>query len=259
MLSQDSTLLYPTGDELAILKAASDIPLSGVLRFRADTRQPRGFRLLQMLRPSFAAPIVKKALIFLHLENCTMRLYIPFAITLSLFLGFAATAPAKSKLELVDEGLPLQELRPLDRRVYILTLDGKWNQAAPVETCYVNFIFPNGACYSHKIEEADLFRKGEVRCIIQGPQLIRNHIDSGGKFTIVVSAGRDVTSASAPEVISNALQESWPMRRQVSKFRTRTKYTELPPVDAFPIPGESPPPRPPGTNAPPGPRTSKDK
>jgi len=188
-----------------------------------------------------------------------MRSYMPFAVTIALFLGFAATALSKSRLELVDERLPLQELRPLDRRVYILTLDGKWNQAAPAETCYVNFIFPNGACYSHRIEETELFHKGEVRCIIQGPQLIRNHLDSGGKFTIVVSAGREVTSASAPEVISNALQETWPMHRQISKFRTRTKYTELPPVDAFPIPGDSPPPPPPGAKAPPGPRTSKEK
>ncbi len=153
-----------------------------------------------------------------------------------------APAAGKPSLELKDEGLPLQELRPLDRYVYVLTLYGRWGQPPAADTYFVNFLFANGASYSHKVLEPVLFRKGEVRCVIQGPQLIRNGVSAGGKFTIVISAERPVESPTAPEVISNLLEEPWPMNRPVSRFRPYTKFGEPPPVDVFPIPGEILPP-----------------
>src|SRR5262249_31634369 len=146
---------------------------------------------------------------------------------------------AKPKLELADEGLPLQELRPLDRRVYILTLDGTWTQPpAPDTTYYINFLFPGGGSYSHKVLEPDLFRRGEVRCVIQSYQLVRNGVGSGGTLAIVISAGREVTSVGAPEVVSNVITEAWPMDRRVTRFRPRSRHSEPAPVDPFIIPGE---------------------
>jgi hypothetical protein len=201
------------------------------------------------LRPPSAGLIVKKTRFVCLLENGTMRYTLASTLFLFALSGFAAAAPAKPPLELVDEGLPLQELRPLDRRVYVLTLYGRWNQAPATGAHYVNFFFPNGGSYSHRVQEEELFRKGELRCVIQGPQLIRNGVSNGGKFTVVISANQPVRSPTAPEVISNALEESWPMQRPVSRFRPYTKYSEKPPVDIFPIPGEILPP-PPGLKRP---------
>jgi hypothetical protein len=172
-----------------------------------------------------------------------MRTSLSYSLTLLLLFGFGSAASAKPKLELSDPGLQLQEMRPLDRRVYILTLDGKWNEpAGPRVTYYVNFLFPDGGNYSHKVLENDMFRKGEVRCVIQAYQLIRNGLTRTGKFSIVVSAGEPVTSARAPEVISDVHQVSWPMERFISRYRPRSRHSEPEDVDAFPIPGEKAPP-----------------
>ena len=54
-----------------------------------------------------------------------MRTHLCHILTLSLLVGFASTVSAKPKLEMTDPGLQLQEVRPLDRRAYILTLEGK--------------------------------------------------------------------------------------------------------------------------------------
>jgi hypothetical protein len=165
------------------------------------------------------------------------------SLTLAFLFGFGSAVWAKPPLELTDPGLQLQELRPLDRRVYVLTLEGKWNEPASAkETYYVNLLFPDGGSYSHKALEKEMFRKGEVRCVIQAYQLVRHGVDRGGKFTIVVSAGQGVSSAKAPEVVSNSFEVSWPMDRFVSRYRPRSRFSEPEEVDAFPIPGERPPP-----------------
>jgi len=170
-------------------------------------------------------------------------------LTLFVLLGFTSLAQAKQQLELSDDGLPVQELRPMDRRVYTLTLDGKWEgQASPKTTYYVNFFFRDGGSYSHKVDDVPQFRKGDVRCILQSYQLTRHGIANGGKFSIAVSAGGPVTSADAPEVISNVKEFTWPLERQLTRFRVQTKHSPPEPVDAFPIPGEEtarPPAKPP--------------
>ena len=193
-----------------------------------------------------------------------MRKALAPVLTVLVLLGFAGAAPAKSQLVLFDVGLSLQESRPLDRRVYILTLDGKWNQPAAAKAVYyINFLFPDGGSYSHKVLDDDLFPKGEVRCVIQGYQLTRHGISKGGKFSIVVSEGRAVTSAQDEKVISDVKEFSWPMERRITRFRPHTRHQPPVPVDAFPIPGEeeanpSPPVKPRPAPAPPRPRTNTD-
>ena len=168
-----------------------------------------------------------------------MRPLCTFSLTLSLALGFGGLATAKHQLELTDDGLPLQELRPMDRRVYILTLDGKWEQPPAADTTYyLNYFFADGGSYSHKVDDVPMFRKGEVRCIIQGYQLTRHGVARGGKFSVAVSAGREVTSPEAPEVISNVKELTWPMERRVIPFRVQSKHSPQPPVDELLRPGE---------------------
>ncbi len=198
-----------------------------------------------------------------------MRHIFTTPLTLTLVLGFATTATAadKPRLEVSDPGLPLYELRPLDRRVYVLTLDGQWNQPATKGVAYyVNILFPNGRAYGHRAETGDprnlnqlrmevqdgvpvykvvedsLFRRGEVRCVIQDYQLARNGLAKGGKFTVVVSSGKSVASATAPEVVSNAFEVTWPLDRPIVTRQPRSRHAEPPPVDAFPLPGDIPEP-----------------
>ncbi|HZT81004.1 MAG TPA: hypothetical protein VFA26_12305 [Gemmataceae bacterium] len=190
------------------------------------------------------------------------------SLTLALLLGFTATAPAadgRPQLEMHDPGLPLWETRPLDRRVWVLTLDGKWNSApVPHRAYYVNLLFPNGRSYSHRVDE-DLknhqqvrmevlpggrveyrrverspFRLGDVQVVIPEHQLLRNGLGKGGTFKVVVSARRPVTRATAEEVVSNVVDVQWPMGRPTTGRPPRTRHQEPPPVDRFPLPGEGP-------------------
>src|SRR5689334_4284937 len=96
-------------------------------------------------------------------ENSTMRswLHLLGTVGLGLTLAGATRAADAPLLHLTDEGLPLQELRPLDRHVYVLTLEGAWKQPAKPGLAYhVNLLFPNGQSYSHRVLDDALFRAG---------------------------------------------------------------------------------------------------
>jgi hypothetical protein len=147
----------------------------------------------------------------------------------------ALAAGAAPQLRLSDPKLPLQELRPLDRHVWVLSLEGTWMQP-PLAGLgyYVNLIFPNGQSYSHRVLDDAAFRLGDVRCLIPEYQLLRNGLMRGGQFTIVVSARRSVTSPTAAEVIGEPLQVRWPMDRPNQRWAPLTRFTPRPPIDAFP-------------------------
>jgi hypothetical protein len=148
-------------------------------------------------------------------------------------------AAEKPHLELTDEGLPLQEIRPLDRHVYILTLEGKWNQPVAGDMKhYINVLFPNGKSVSHRVQDETMFRKGEVRCVLIQYELLNNDVAKGGDFVIVVSERNPVDSATAKDVISDPLKVSWPMERVMVSRPVRTRHTPPPPIDAMPLPDD---------------------
>jgi hypothetical protein len=160
---------------------------------------------------------------------------------LASFSGFASFGRAADKphVELTDEGLPLQEIRPLDRHVYILTLDGKWEQ--PVVGAmkhYINVIFANGNSVSHRVQDETMFRKGEVRCTLIEYQLINNGVARGGEFVIVVSERNPVESTTGKDVISTPLKVTWPLERPVVSRPVRTRHSPPPPIDALPLPDD---------------------
>jgi hypothetical protein len=159
-------------------------------------------------------------------------------LTLALAFGFAGTARcAEPRLKLSDEGLPLQEIRPLDRRDYILALEGTWSQPAAKGTDhFVNLFFPDGGSYAHKVLSDRLFALGDVRVILPEHLLQRHGVARGGKIVVVVSAGRPATTPGDAEVVSNALAIAWPLKRPVVTQPVRTKHVPPPPVDAFPVP-----------------------
>jgi hypothetical protein len=165
-----------------------------------------------------------------------MRPHLLGLLTLGLTLG--ASHAAEVPLRLSDPGSPLQEIRPLDRHVWILSLEGTWKQpSVPGFAYHVNLLFPNGASYSHRVLDDAPFRAGDVRCLIPEYQLIRNGLAGGGSFTIVVSARRTVTSATDPDVVSDRLVVRWPMDRPIVRLPPRSRLTAPPPIDDFPLPG----------------------
>jgi hypothetical protein len=164
-----------------------------------------------------------------------------FVLVLLLGPGLAARAAEPPALELTDPGLPLWEIRPLDRHVYVLSLEGKWLQAAnPNVGYYVNLLFPDGCGESHRVLDPVLFRLGEVRCVFPEYQLLRHHVARGDKVTIVVSQRNPATSADAPEVISVPFVVTWTLERPIVTRRPRTRFTPPEPIDAFPLPGDLP-------------------
>jgi hypothetical protein len=176
----------------------------------------------------------------------------------------AGPAADKPRLELADEKLPLEEIRPLDRRVFVLALEGTWKQP-PVSGVarYVNLFFPDGGSYSHRVLNEELARAGEIRVLLPEYQLIRHGVARGGTITVVVSAGRSVSSAAAPEVVSTPLAVGWPLDRPIVRLPPPTRHTPRPEIDAFPLPGGMPaparkgPPIPPGGVVPPPPPTNE--
>jgi hypothetical protein len=164
------------------------------------------------------------------------------------------------RLRLTDPGLPLQEIRPLDRHVWVLALEGKWKQPpTPGFSYYVNLLFPNGGSYSHRVLDAALFTAGEVRCLLPEYQLVRNGVTRGSQFVIVVSARCPVASEKAPEIISAKMVVNWPMDRAIVRWAPPTHLTPPAPIDALPLPGRQLPPSPQG-KMPPGEKPpSKDK
>jgi hypothetical protein len=190
----------------------------------------------------------------------------PFLTTLLAALGFAAAALAADRPKLIDEQLPLQEIRPLDRLSYILTLEGEWGlpdkeklRPAAGKPYYVNVFFPDGGVYSHRILGATvlpktaepyldykerlqrgdavadpMFLKGEVRCILHDYQLVRHHVDKGGKFTVVVSVDRPVESLDSDRIVTQPIEIKWPLDRPVQTKPARTRHAPPEAPDAFP-------------------------
>jgi hypothetical protein len=181
-----------------------------------------------------------------------MRSVLPVLLTLWAGFGFATAAAAEPRLTWADPGLPLQELRPNDRRVYILTLEGKWNE--PFKTgvaYYVNVLFPTGGGFANRVEDESLLAKGVVRCVLQEHKLAC----SSGQFFVVLSARRAVCSTSDEDVVSNPLALNWPMNRPIQKLLPPSRHAESEPVDRFVPPGDALPP--PKVEKPPMPRKER--
>jgi hypothetical protein len=153
-------------------------------------------------------------------------------------LGKPAEEEAKpdtqgAKLELTDGKLPLWELRPLDRRVYVVSLDGVWRKPGSPDASYqLTVRFPDGRTWSHRPINDRLFFLGEMRFMIPQYMLIRTGAARGGKLELFVT--ERLTAGGRPEVISNTVELTWPLRRPVLRRAPATKVTPRPPIDAMP-------------------------
>ncbi len=165
-----------------------------------------------------------------------MRYTLTLCLTLLPALGFAAGP----RLQLSDPGLPLQDVRPLDRQAYVLTLDGVWTSPPAAGSHYVNFLFPDGTRHSHRVLDDIGFRQGELRAVIEQYLLDRHGLRDGGTVSIVITARAALEDGAEAETVSNTLSIKWPPDRPVVKYRPRGKRLEPEPIDAFPIRHDEP-------------------
>src|SRR5262249_20242344 len=149
-------------------------------------------------------------------EASIMRIVSVLSMSLVLTITTFAFGADEPRLKLMDEELSIQELRPLERHVWVLTLEGKWGTPAkPGVKHYVNVIFPNGASASHRVLSEDYAANAQFPVLIQDPDLVRNQVPRGAKLTVVISADKAVTAADAPEVISEPFVTPWPLDRPI--------------------------------------------
>ena len=180
----------------------------------------------------------------------------PAAVSLALAVGLAA-APAcfaAPPLVLSDPNLPLWEIRPLDRRVYVLFLEGDWKSPPPYDAeYYVNVEYPDGAVVEHRPAYEQPFRRGEIQVLLPQYQYEKHNFQRGDKLTVFVTRRKPGGGPDDQEVVSNRLEAAWPFDRDVVRRPPKTKYSEREPIDIFRAPGEEPvaPPRPVPTPVPP--------
>jgi hypothetical protein len=171
-----------------------------------------------------------------------MRSTLSFFWTLGVVLGFTLPAAAQARLTLRDPGLPLQEIQPNDRRVYVLTLEGTWKQPALTGVpYYVNVLFPGGGGYATKIDDETALAKGVVHCLIQ-PHRLPHHCLQTGHVLVVVSVRHPVCSTVDQDVVSEVVAVKWPLDRPVQKLLPQGRQGPPEPVDRFPPPGDTLPP-----------------
>lgn len=154
------------------------------------------------------------------------------ALVLVLSTGLAY---ADDRIKLSDPQLPLWELRPLDRRVYVVSLEGAWKKpATDGTTYYLALKYPDGTTITHKPINDELFRAGEMRFLIQEYQLLRHKAAKGGTITLTVV--EKATRTAKPATISNSVEIAWPLKRALVRLPPATKFTPPPEDDVPPVP-----------------------
>lgn len=158
-------------------------------------------------------------------------------------LGLALAASADGprldpqRVELSDGKLPLWELKPMDRRVYVVSLDGDWKKPPRPGAAYaLNVRFPDGSTYAHRPINEELFFKGEMRFMVPDYLLVRTQAAKGGRLTFFVT--EKPSAGARAETISSSMDIDWPIKRRIVTQPPSTKFTPPKPVDAFPLSGE---------------------
>ena len=175
-----------------------------------------------------------------------MRTLAAVPLALAACLAAAPACFAAPLIILTDPNLPLWEIRPLDRHVYVLSLEGEWT--VPMEKrdgeYHVNIEYPDGAVVEHRPTLDKLFRRGEVQVLLIQYQYEKHHLQKGDTLRIWVTKWKPGDEPDDQEVISNGLEVAWPFDRDVVRRPPKTRFSEPEPIDAFHPPGEEPIPQP---------------
>ncbi len=163
-----------------------------------------------------------------------MRTLSVLSLTLAACLSAAPVRAASPPLVLSDPGYALWEIRPLDRRVYVLTLEGDWKAPSdPDAGYYVNIEFPDGNVVTHRVLNDPMFWKGDVQCLLMEYQWRRNQFQKGDKLTVFVTQEKPTVPPDDQKIVSNRLVVAWPFDRPIARLAPRTRFSEPEPIDAF--------------------------
>ena len=174
------------------------------------------------------------------------------SLALTVLLAAAATCPAAPQLVLSDPNLPLWEMRPMDRHVYVLTLEGDWKTKPQWDAEYsVNIEFPDGAVVEHRPVVERFFRKGEVQVLLIEYQYEKHHFQKDDRLTVFISKRLPGGGPDDRETISNPLEVAWPFDRDVVRLPPKTRFSEPTPIDTYFPPGQEPAPPPKPSRSPP--------
>ena len=166
---------------------------------------------------------------------------------LAVFAVFAvaSTSVAAPQLVLSDPHAPLWETRPLDRRVYVLSLEGDWKTKPEFDADYsIHIVYPNGEEVDHRPAYERMFRRGEVQCLLIQYQYEKYHFQRGEKLTVYVTKRKPGGGPDDQEAISNRLEVEWPFDRDIVRKPPHTRFSEPEPIDVFRQAGEEPAPPP---------------
>ena len=153
-------------------------------------------------------------------------------------MGTAARAEAP-RLELADGKYPLWAIQPLDRRIYVVSLDGTWKRPiAQGGELSAGLAFPDGTTYSHCPIDDDFFALGEIRFMLPEYVLMRKGVAKSGKLKLTVTERPE--AGTSAEAISNEVEIHWPIKRPIVPKAPATKYTPRPPIDMMPLEGTLP-------------------
>jgi hypothetical protein len=153
-----------------------------------------------------------------------------WALWVGMLFGTSAVAAEPPQVELSEGNLPLGEIRPLDRRVYVVSLDGAWKQQPTTETHYHLAVkFPDGTIYTHRPMEDELFLRGEMRFMVPEHLLLRTNTTTGGKLQFFVT--EPGAPGKTPTTISNPLELAWPVKRTAARPAPKAKATAPAPLD----------------------------
>jgi hypothetical protein len=170
-----------------------------------------------------------------------MRTFAIVQFAVAACLTAATACVAAPQIVLSDPKLPLWEMRPLDRHVYVLSLEGEW-QIPPQERdgdYHLNIQFPDGSAVEHRPTYDKIFRQGEVQVLLTQYQY-ENHLQKGDKLRIFITKHKPDGSPDDQEVISNRLDVAWPFDREVARQPPKSRFSEPEPIDAFHPAGAEP-------------------
>ncbi len=179
-----------------------------------------------------------------------------FSAALAACLAAGPACFAEVQVTLRDPHLPLWEIRPLDRHVYVLTLEGEWKKGMPQRDAdyRVNIEYPDGAVVDQPPTSEKAFRRGEIQVLLVQYQYEQHQLRRGDTLRVFITRRMAAASVDAPpddwEVVSNRLEVAWPFDRDVVRLPPKTRFSEPEPIDAFHQAGDEPVP-PPKPNLPP--------
>jgi hypothetical protein len=183
----------------------------------------------------------------MNLGGSPMRTLAAVPLALAACLAAAPACFADLQITLRDPNLPLWEMRPLDRHVYVLSLEGEWMKDMPQRDAEyrVNIEFPDGAVIEHRPPIDKMFRRGEVQVLLVQYQYEKHDLQKGDTLRIFITKRKPDGEPDDWEVVSNGLEVAWPFDRDIVRRPPRTRFTPPEPIDAFHPPGDEPaPPKP---------------